>query len=58
VAETREPGAKAEAPAQGMDVEMEYQAVSGIEIPSRITLGMPDIVEMDFKLDGCTVNPR
>lgn len=37
---------------------MEYQAVSGIKIPARITLAMPDIVEMDFKLAGCALNRR
>jgi len=58
VAKTREPGAQAQGTAQQMDAEMEYQAVSGIKTPARITLAMPDIVEMDFKLAGCALNRR
>ena len=57
-AEIRDPGASSQSPAQKMNVDMDYQQVSGVQIPSRITIVMPDIVEMDFKLDGCTVNSR
>ena len=48
-AETREPGEPAQGSAQQMEVSLEYQPVSGLQIPSRITLAMPNIVEMDFK---------
>jgi len=57
-ADIRNPGTPAQGPAQPMDADMEYQVVTGIQIPSRITIVMPDVVEMDFKLDGCAVNPR
>jgi len=37
---------------------MEYQAVSGMQVPARITIVLQSVVEMDFRLDGCMVNPR
>jgi len=49
-------GANTQGPAQEMDVSLEYQSVSGIEIPARITAVMPNVIEMDFRLDGCAVN--
>jgi len=58
VAETHEPGAAAQAPAQQMSGYMEYQAVSGMQVPARITIVLQSVVEMDFRLDGCMVNPR
>ena len=44
------------AAAQEMHIGLEYQTVSAIQIPARITVELPNVVEMDFALDGCTVN--
>jgi hypothetical protein len=44
------------AAAQEMHIGLEYQAVSAIQIPARITVEVPNVVEMDFALDGCVVN--
>lgn len=43
---------------QEMRVNLEYKSISNILIPSRLTMEMPGLVRMDFKLDGCKVNPR
>ncbi|MGA2048030.1 MAG: hypothetical protein ABSG96_10060 [Terracidiphilus sp.] len=43
---------------QEMHVGLEYQAVSGAEIPARLTIEIPNVVQMEFKLDGCSINPR
>ena len=51
------PAGAAEA-AQQMHVGIEYQTVSGVQIPARLTIEMPSVVEMDFRLDGCAVNPK
>jgi hypothetical protein len=42
---------------QDMRVGIEYQTVSAMQIPARVTIDLPNVVEMDFSLDGCTVNP-
>jgi hypothetical protein len=44
--------------AHEMHVGLEYQTVSAIQIPARISIEVPNVVEMDFALDGCTVNPK
>lgn len=49
-------GAPPEA-AQEMHIGFEYQTVSAIQIPARISVAVPNVVEMDFALDGCIVNP-
>jgi hypothetical protein len=41
-----------------MHVGLEYQKVEGAEIPTRLTIEMPKVVQMNFKLDGCTINPK
>jgi predicted phosphohydrolase len=43
---------------QEMHVELEYQTVSSAQIPARLTIEIPNVVQMDFKLDGCSVNPK
>jgi len=43
---------------QEMHVGLEYQKVEGAEIPTRLTIEMPKVVQMNFKLDGCTINPK
>jgi hypothetical protein len=50
------PGAPPEA-AHEMHIGLEYQTVSTIQIPARISVEVPNVVEMDFALDGCSVNP-
>jgi hypothetical protein len=44
--------------AQEMRVGLAYESISGAQLPSRITVEMPGVVQMDFNLDGCTVNPQ
>jgi hypothetical protein len=41
---------------QQMNVAIEYQTISGAQIPSRLSVQVPNVVEMDFALDSCTVN--
>jgi hypothetical protein len=55
VAHVQTAGASPES-AQVMNVAIEYQDVSAILIPGRITVEMPGLVQMDFALNGCTVN--
>jgi predicted phosphohydrolase len=43
---------------QEMNVGLEYQAVSGAEVPARLTVEVPNVVQMDFKLDGCSTNSK
>jgi len=43
---------------QEMHVGIEYQTVSGAEIPASLTIEIPDVVQMNFKLDGCSINPK
>jgi len=50
-------GAQAES-GQEMRVGIEYQAVSGVQIPAAISIEMPNVVQMDFKFDGCSVNRK
>ena len=42
--------------AQEMHISLEYQTVSGAQIPARVDVVLPNVVEMDFLLDGCSVN--
>ena len=56
VARIQPKGAPASA-AQEMRVGFEYQTVSAIQIPARVSIEVPNVVEMDFALDGCIVNP-
>jgi len=42
--------------AQDLRFGVDYQSISGTQIPARITIDLPNVVEMDFALDGCTVN--
>jgi len=46
------------ADARQMHIALEYQTVSGIQIPGKIGVELPGVVQMDFTLDGCTVNPQ
>jgi hypothetical protein len=55
VARIQPQGAPPEA-AQEMHIGLEYQTVSATQIPARISVEVPNVVEMDFALDGCTVN--
>jgi hypothetical protein len=43
--------------AHEMHIDLEYQTISAIQIPARITVEVPNVVGMDFALDGCSVNP-
>jgi len=52
-----QPAGTGPAAAQEMHIGLEYQTVSAIQIPARITVEVPNVVEMDFALDGCAVNP-
>jgi hypothetical protein len=52
-----QPAGAAGQAAQEMRVSIDYQTVSGRQIPAHITIDLPNIVEMDFTLDGCIVNP-
>ncbi|MGO9335979.1 MAG: hypothetical protein ACLPY1_00585 [Terracidiphilus sp.] len=42
--------------AQELNISVEYQTVSGAQIPARLAVDVPNVVTMDFALDGCTVN--
>ena len=44
--------------ARELHIRFVYQTVSAIQIPARITVEVPNVVEMDFALDGCTVNAK
>jgi hypothetical protein len=55
IAHVQPPGVAPES-AQVMNVVLEYQAVAAFLIPARFTVDMPNLVEMDFVFDGCTVN--
>jgi hypothetical protein len=46
------------ADARQMHIALEYQTVSGIQIPGKIGVELPNVAEMDFTFDGCTVNPQ
>jgi hypothetical protein len=46
------PGEKA----QEIHFSVEYQAVSGAQIPEKLAVDVSNVVTMDFFLDGCTVN--
>jgi predicted phosphohydrolase len=52
------PAGAARESVQEMRVGVAYQTVAGEEIPARLTIEMPSVVQMNFKLDGCSVNPR
>jgi hypothetical protein len=41
---------------QEMHISVEYQAVAGAQIPAKLAVDVPNVVAMDFALDGCTVN--
>jgi predicted phosphohydrolase len=43
---------------QEMRIGLEYQTVAGAEIPARLTIEIPNVVRMNFNLDGCGVNPK
>jgi predicted phosphohydrolase len=43
---------------QEMHVGIEYQTGVGAEIPARLTVEIPNLVKMDFKLDTCSANPK
>jgi hypothetical protein len=51
------PASGGPASTQEMHVEVEYQAASGEQIPAAVNIDVPDVVTMNFKLDGCVVNP-
>jgi hypothetical protein len=55
IAHVQPPGASPES-AQVMNVALEYQSVGAFLIPARFAVDMPNLVEMDFAFDGCTVN--
>jgi hypothetical protein len=57
VAHVKEPGAAAASP-QEIDVSIDYQTVSGMQIPARFDINLPGMVDMDFALDGCAANPK
>ena len=46
------------AEARQMHIALTYQTVSGIQIPGKLSVELPNVVEMDFTFDGCTVNPQ
>lgn len=50
-------GAAAAIP-QEIRVGIDYQTVSGMQIPARFDIDLPSVVNMDFALDRCTVNPK
>ena len=54
-AHIRPPGSPPEN-SQEMNVAIEYQTISSAELPIRLSVEVPNVVEMDFALDGCTVN--
>jgi len=41
-----------------MHVRLDYQTGASAEIPARLTVEIPNVVQMDFRLDGCSVNPK
>jgi hypothetical protein len=43
--------------AQHMQVDVEYQTVSGFPIPARIVMEVAGAEKFDFALDGCVANP-
>jgi len=51
------PSGAAAGSGQRMDVAVEYQTVSGRQIPAAFNVDVANVVTMNFKLDGCTVNP-
>ncbi|HEY1903991.1 MAG TPA: hypothetical protein VGG56_16270 [Terracidiphilus sp.] len=55
VARIQPAGAPAES-AQQMHVAIEYQPIAGTQIPSRLSVEIPHVVQMDFAFDACTVN--
>jgi len=44
--------------ARQMHIGFTYQTVSGLQIPGSISVALPGVVEMDFMLNGCTVNSQ
>lgn len=42
--------------AQEMKVSLEYQTLAGAQIPARLAVDVPNVVTMDFALDGCAVD--
>ena len=56
VAHVKAPEAAAAGP-QEIDVSLDYQTLSGMQVPARFDINLPGLVEMDFALDGCAVNP-
>jgi hypothetical protein len=53
-----QPAGAPAADARQMHIAFTYQGVSGVQIPASISVTLPGVVEMDFTLDGCTVNSR
>jgi hypothetical protein len=54
-AQIQRPGVQP-AQAQVMNVEIEYQTVSGFPIPARISMEVVNLGDFNFLLDGCSVN--
>ncbi len=44
--------------AQQMRVAIEYQTLDGFPIPAKLNMSVSNSGEMNFVLDGCTVNPK
>jgi len=57
VADVHPAGARAGA-VQEMHVGIGYQTVPGGRIPGELSVEIPNVVQMEFKLDGCVVNPQ
>lgn len=52
-----QPAGIAAAEAREMHIAFDYQPVSGIQIPGKIGVELPGVVEMNFALDGCALSP-
>jgi len=55
---TIQPAGAATESARRMHVTLEYQTVSGLQIPGKVSVELPGVVEMEFALDGCAVNTK
>jgi hypothetical protein len=53
-----QPAGTAAQNAQEMRISLAYQTVSGAQILARLAVVVPNVVTMDFALDGCTVNAQ
>jgi hypothetical protein len=51
-----QPAGTAPQSAQQMRVAIEYQPIAGTQIPSRFSIEISGVVQMDFRLDACTTN--